>query len=627
MSDIDNIFDDIEDEYKINNFYNKEKLINKLPNNLKTKAKLKFLDTLGDNISEQEFVQLLKYQTQGADNININYLIKYHNTACDSNNMPIFNKDFTYRCLKPQALYTYIIINSFRSHPVFSSYNDKLIQFLEKKLERGVFASNENFRYDLKIRDVAIEFDEIQHNKPKKTRKKKNKQLIIDDEKDSLVKLHGKTLVRFVCDSVVNIKAIKADVYKNFEDNVDNVFSNLLDLMIDEIEKMDNKVTEINVSKKDILLVIDNKIKSFMRLTCGKKLTNSLKKNNIKFNEIFKDKAEEISNIIKNNVNIKVNIMIDNMAAICVKDSQYLKDKLYELHDIMLCSLLKDYDFRQEYINIVFKESMIDELEKKYKYIQILVNKNNNSNILQIKKDKFDELKLILSRFIIGSKEFDKLLKFKTRSFKNPNNPCVIKFNEIVELLYVEENKLDNFRELIDGVCDIDTELLNQDILLSWIDINEILQEFPDDLSLTSILLLYYMRIDKIYEDIIRRINAHNSRTNSTENDYYTYMVRIKKRNDISHTKAIERLERDKKISDDTVKAIDKVLDKKKIQEIELIKSVINIDYSMYDLEKLNRTNIQNRFDKICDDFTKLVIIENITNENNSSDTDESDVE
>ena len=67
-------------------------------------------------------------------------------------------------------------------------------------------------------------------------------------------------------------------------------------------------------------------------------------------------------------------------------EKKTLVDKIGELHDIMLCSLLKDYDFRQDYINIIFKEYMIGELEKKYIFGNSLVdiaidNKNDMINI------------------------------------------------------------------------------------------------------------------------------------------------------------------------------------------------------------------------------------------------------
>lgn len=228
MSNDINFFIDKKAWFKNKLYVNKEKLINELPKNLLTKSKLKFLDTLGNNISEQEFVQLLKYQTLGADYININYLLNYYNTCVDANQMPIFTKYFTYRCLKPQALYTYVILNSFKTHPVFKHYNDKLIQFLEKKLEIGVFPSDQNFKYDMKIRDVAIEIDESHHNKPKKMRKQKNKQQIIDDEKDALVKLHGKTLFRISCDEVVNIADIKNEVFNDFQNNKNHIYFRLL---------------------------------------------------------------------------------------------------------------------------------------------------------------------------------------------------------------------------------------------------------------------------------------------------------------------------------------------------------------------------------------------------------------
>lgn len=299
-----------------------------------------------------------------------------------------------------------------------------------------------------------------------------------------------------------------------------------------------------------------------------------------------------------------VNDVIDNLAASHAKNSQYLKDKLHELHDIMTCSLLKDYDFRQNYINIIFKESMIDELDKQYKYINLIKNKAIYNNIANRKKDKFNELRNILGNFIgnKSSKDFETLLKFKTRSFQNLANTNVIKFEEVIELLDVKSNEINNTRESINIICDVGVEISNNDILLSWLDINKILLDHDENLDLASILLMYYMRIDNIYENIIRRINAHNLRITSNENDYYTYMNRIKKKYEVNRVNIIDRLNRDKKISDDTVSIIDKVLDKKKIPEINLVKSTIHIDYNKDDLEKLNRFDTS-RFDTICYNF------------------------
>ncbi len=183
------------------------------PKNLQTPAKLKFIDSLPDEITEKQFVELLQYQTIGADYVNVDYLLDYYGTKCDDNMMPIFTDDFLYMNLKPQALYTYVIVKNLQTHPIFKNYQNLLQFTFEKRLETNLFPANKNFKYDLAFNDrnIAIEIDEEHH----KIAKSKNRQNYIDEQKTALVKILGKVLFRIKTFDVVDIKKIKTRVYDN----------------------------------------------------------------------------------------------------------------------------------------------------------------------------------------------------------------------------------------------------------------------------------------------------------------------------------------------------------------------------------------------------------------------------
>lgn len=573
-------FDDVNTIFTETTLYSKQELkSHKLfPKYLKSKVKDQYFDTLDNNITKEEFVNLLLYKTQWNDYISIPFIINHYNILPDNNKLPVELINYN---MRPQALYTYCIDVNLKTHPMFSKHLDKLFLNPEKKIETGVFPSNSNFRYDAcyESRGIAVEIDEKHHNN--------SKQNITDNEKTSLVKLIGKTLFRIEVDKVVNVTEIENTMYKDFNKDFNKIRTNMLDKIISEI-RSEKIIRRINEDKRK---AIDDKIIVELRNLFDK----PIKANNV-FDNMFNVNKEKISSIIKNNVKNITNLIKDKIIKNAT-NSNYLKECIQEIYDIMLCSLLNDYDFRQDYINIVFKETMIDELNETLKCINKL--SDNHKDILEDKKETFNELKDITNKFLNDSQEFNTLFEFKSRSLKNPNNPNVVKFIELTKLLKIDDVKY--FRIFLNKKLNIDIDASNDDLLLSWLDLNKVFRKYDKKPEIMSVLLLYYQHIDIIYENIIRRINTHNIRTNSNEEDYFIYMNRVQKKNFKLIDSGINALERDKRISARDVQVIKcKFKDSKIIPKIDVPNATPIIKtYNCNDLEKISRTNINDRFESI----------------------------
>ncbi len=570
--------------YAANKTVSKSILITELPKNLKTPAKLKFLNQMPDEITEAQFVELLQYQTTGADYVNIDYLLDYYKIECDDNLMPIFANDFRYKNLKPQALYTYVIVKNLQTHPVFKNYPE-LIKFeFEQRLEQSLFTKTSNFKYDLGFNDrnILIEIDEAHH----KRHKNPSKQNITDDQKDALVKIVGKTLFRINTLDVVDIDTIKKNIFlerirpsKRYnEDFIESILEKIYtNKSIPEIEQL-TKIPEI--MRQLVILAIHK------HLNISK--TQELKKNYQLFTARFKNEHNIINFYIYNTVNKILDIIINEMIAATIKNSSYLRKSLDEMFVLFFHSMLTDFQFRQDYIYMIFKEDVLDELTHRVDSIKFLNSADNkvfkNPHIIDEQIKGFTLSDNTIKKIITSaSNEFIALLKLKAKSIQNMDNPYVITVKEVASLLDIRsDDAIENLEAcILNTVTCIHGDLGDvNDIMLSWEDINNVLKNYTDSNSFIDMLLIYYMKIDKIYEKITAKIALHNNRIISTELDYQIYAERIKNKIDSKYLA-------------------------NKNNKIEYENNKI---YNDLDFNKIIKQNSVERYNELCNSFKNIMI-------------------
>ncbi len=531
MNNNTKFFTDIKNLFNNTNKLNKKEIIehNFFPNNLKTKAKLNFLEAMPDEITEAQFVELLQYQTVGADYVNIDYLLDYYKTECDDNMMPIFTQDFHYKSLKPQALYTYVIIKNLQTHPVFKNYPELLKFKFEQRMEEELFTGNNNFKYDLDFedRDIAIEIDEDHH---KRNKKGKNTQHKIDDQKDALVKILGKTLFRISTFKVVDLDTVKKNIYNTMHLNKtynEEVIQTILEKILNDYTNPEHVWLQKNKELTKTMIVIALRKYAKLNKTVYDKTIYKI------IEEQQKDKHKDIFERIYNVV--KQYMTSIESTYIILKNSSYLCDKLNELFVLFFHSLLTDFKFRQDYIFMIFKEDILDSLANKLNNIQFITEskneKINNKHVINGQIANFTSLNDTIEKIVNSeSEEFEKLLKIKAKCLENSENPYVISVDEIIDLLSLtDENTINRLQDCVLKSADkINISSANDVILLSWDDINDILTSFSGFTSYADMLLLYYVKIDKIYESINKKIFIHNNRIISRKIDYDVYVERIK---------------------------------------------------------------------------------------------------
>lgn len=586
MSQIEN---DINKLIKIYNtfqlceFIVKTELIEKLPKNLLTYAKLKYLDKLGNNITEGEFVELLMMQTDGKDWINFIYLIKYYKLELDQNGFIMFTNEFLYTSIKKEPLYIWWLYNILNTHPMFKQYLSKQLLFsLQKKLEIDVLPINTNFKYDICFdnTEIAVEINEEHHEQ--------KKQQINDSTKISLTKLHGIALLSLITDNVVNVKKIKSIVYKNLIDNKDNCLNNLLDAVT-------------HLFNNSNIIIVKNKLLSIIRYRFKKKLTIILRKNIPIFNSL--DNAIAIEEILQNNLEkYCLNIIYDNINS-AITNSEYLKIFKSNFLDFILSSLLNDFDFRQDYITTIVGENLFDLLSENLDYIKYIIENKDDfaDNNLDDQIQSFNDLKIILTQFTNKSEDFIMLLDLKKRSLRNPNDISVITFDDILKLLRVGINDLYEFRLFLNHVCKIKKIVSNKNVTISWKQLSKVLLAYKKKLTLKFTLMIYYTELDTIYETLINRIQDHNIRINSNSDDYYRYMKCISGK--YIYDIIMENNDLKRVINQLTNTSLHKV---KEITQVKstYIESVIELKYiCMPDLNQITRINLKQRLENIINEF------------------------
>ncbi len=299
-----------------------------------------------------------------------------------------------------------------------------------------------------------------------------------------------------------------------------------------------------------------------------------------------------------------------------VTNSKYLKEKIKELNIIMFHSMLTDYDFRQDYITMIFKEYIIEELNNKIHNMKIIMSNDNieinNQNIIKNQIENYTFLNGIIENVMIKSSEFTKLLEIKKKCIENEDIRYVIPITSVENLFDLpNKNKIIEFKRcvLLSITNKINIKSNDVDnILLSWEDINNILLKFNKSSSITDMLLLYYIKIDRIYESINKKISSHNTRIISSEIDYNIYTNRIKEKQSYEYKKLLTSIEKSNEISKCGYDEIEKLIKKankfniKKTSETIVYKEVI-IDA---DYDKIIQSNLEEKHALIEEEFKKI---------------------
>lgn len=503
-----------------------------LPINLKTKGKKEHLDKLNNEIDEQTFIDFLMYQTHGGDYRNFEYLIYYYKLMLNpQTHMIMFTNEFEYISIKKEALYSWWVINILEKHPMYSKYMDSLMTFsTQKRLEKGVINGKENYKYDgcLDKLDIAFECNEAHHED--------DSEKIKDSEKMSLAKFHGKALISLVTNNVVNVKKIKAHLYQSILRDDNRYRKEIIDLVLDHIDD-----ASITTHYK----LIDVKLNAIVRDILKYEYTNKILPLLSRFNRLSIKTKQIISNAIANTLETWITDIIHDS----INTSTYLVEFRDELYDKVLCSALKHYEFRQDYIIIVFKETLVDTLTEDINYLEYIINNRSvytdeaYRNAVKNKTNRIIFLKTVLDKFILTSVDFDKLYEVKTNSLKDPNNTFIISFVMLISIFKLtNDTELKLFRACLNITCNIHPTVHNNNVYISWLQLAHLLEQYDKNPELCSFLHLYYQMLDTMYENIIARIKAHDLSIISTPNDYYKYMHRIQKKEVCKYEKIITQV-------------------------------------------------------------------------------------
>lgn len=185
---------------------NKQDMIDIMPKNLTTKAKIKKLTEFSDEMSEKEFIKFLRMQTDGSDYVNFDYIIRYYGLKTDQNNMIIFTRKFKFdNRIKKEALFIWGILNSIKNDPILGKFRHYITKDLQTKFTVNLLNNNTGSKFDLCFKElkIAVEIDE-NHTSDK---------VINNDEiKSSMMKLNGYNLTRLDFQEINRGSTIVGDI-------------------------------------------------------------------------------------------------------------------------------------------------------------------------------------------------------------------------------------------------------------------------------------------------------------------------------------------------------------------------------------------------------------------------------
>lgn len=515
-------YDKIYDEYNSNDEFGKivtitaKDIKDNMPLNLKSPTKLKLFDTFGENVTQEQFVELLMLQTSGADFLNIIYIIKYYNLKLDQNGMIIWNKYCAYQNFRMEALQNWYVWNLLSKHAMFNKYMDKLLEFqLQTRIEDSIFPMIQNFKQDMHFINAGliVECNEGHHELLD--------QKILDTEKIALNKMNGNTVISLYTNSIVDIKQVKKNIYDGLYNDVDSALTTLLEEIYLEysITDMDDK----QVIRIQMLIMVKEHFKI-------KYLTKPQKLNKVDFKKLVDSKliTFSIQRVLHNYLEI-----INETIHANILDNNYLKCYKSTLVDILLSSCLNNFEFCQDYIKIILGENLVDYIEKNIDYL-VYIKTDVQTEHPDMYKEMYNyntkaysALKIIASQFMDDPEEFIGLFNLKLKSMRDLSIN-MITFEDIKILLGVED--ITKFRRLLNSTCSIKQDVMNEDIRISWKQLSKVIFSSGNKPELKMVLVFYYSEIDVIYEQIIRRMQQHSTRLICTPDDYNNYMGRIYKK-------------------------------------------------------------------------------------------------
>lgn len=188
-------------------------------------------------------------------------------------------------------------------------------------------------------------------------------------------------------------------------------------------------------------------------------------------------------------------------------DSEYLKKTRNEIINILYTSLLSSNKFREDYIKQLFIEILqnriveIDSLIEQTEYEEFINHANKNkveiANIIISFNDSITDGSLSDFEHIFN-------LKRKSKTSNNPKNITLEESMKVFGLDYTESN-ITKFREFINKMTFILPNIDDKDILFDWIQIVRLIQKYKLKTELKDQLEVYHSIIEYIYDDLIKK--------------------------------------------------------------------------------------------------------------------------
>jgi hypothetical protein len=282
---------------------NKKDIEKIMPKNLLMPPKLKLLTTYKDEITERQFVKLLRLQTDGSDYVNFGYIIDYYKLETDKNDMIIFTDKFPFNNrIKKEALFIWGILNTIKRDKILGKFQNYIIKDLQTKFTINLLNGHSGYKFDLcfKSLNIAVEIDE-NHTSDNVKENDENKTAMLKLNGYNLTRLdfqeinQGSTIVDNINDIIYNNK-----YYSEFITTLKNkILSSLLHKYVDVREfyimymykqSIGKKIHEFNEIKNDNSRSID---------ICTNNCKNATSSNSYKKNYNLLEKMEGKKKIIK----------------------------------------------------------------------------------------------------------------------------------------------------------------------------------------------------------------------------------------------------------------------------------------------------------------------------------------
>lgn len=400
---------------------NKKDMIKIMPKNLLTSTKLKLLETFEDNITERQFVKLLRLQTDGSDYINFDYIINYYKLETDKNDMIIFTKKFPFdNQIKKEALFIWGILNMIKNSSILGKFQDYIVKDLQTKFTINLLNGHSGYKFDLCFKglNIAVEIDE-NHTSDEILENDENKTAMLKLNGYNLTRLdfqeinHGPTIVGNINDIMLN-----NEYYKEFIIALKNkILSSLLHKYIDVREfyimymyklSISDKIMEFTKIKNDNLNLIEICINN-----CRNANNNSTYEENYNKMEKLKSKKKVIKNLYDKYVKLQNDIIKESndsdfkklfkLKSKC-RDADYTN--VITFSDISNLLNFKPVDYN-DLITIIYRNGIIndnlpyDMINITWKQLSVVISDYNDTKDLQ---------KLLMSYYVEIEESYEKII-------------------------------------------------------------------------------------------------------------------------------------------------------------------------------------------------------------------------